>query len=99
MTLDEHIQELKFELIFNDAANENFPKELKEVNQQIVEELRFLEELKILREEIKVYSSAIDWLADRCEILDQCCNAGSGYITFKAKVWKKIALDKARSKI
>lgn len=47
-------------------------------------------------EELEVYKEALDWMADRCEVLDKIANPTYESICFKAKRWKEIALQKAR---
>ena len=75
------------------ATLELYPREVKECREMLTE---FKQDLNKVKQELEVYKKAVDWLADRCEMLDEIANPEFASICFKAKRWKEIALQKAR---
>lgn len=50
-----------------------------------------------LKMELEVYKNAVDWLADRCAVLDKLANPTYESNCFNAKQWKAVALQKGGS--
>lgn len=49
-----------------------------------------------IEEELEVYKTALDWLAQRCATLDRMSNGSNGDVTFSASSWREWAIKTAR---